>query len=135
MLGGRWNAAALGRVNPYVPLAVIAAGGILLVAASRPVGIGVAVGAVLAFVNMLLLSGRVEVAADTGDMARAMLVMQIGLITTFAIIAVVTVVLVHFSVSMAVAAAGGFIVAHLGMLAAFYWTRGRNDVAAGRHAS
>jgi hypothetical protein len=135
MLGGRWNAAALGRVNPYVPLAVVAAGLVLLLFASRAVGAGVMVGAALAFLNMLLLSGRVELAADTGDMGRALMVMQLGMITTFAIIAVATVVLVHFSVSAAVAAAGGFVVAQLGMLAAFYWARGRADVAAGRQAS
>lgn len=135
MLGGRWNSAALGRVNPYVFLVVLAAGIILFFAVSHAIGVGVAVGAVLASVNSLLLSGRVEVAADTGDLGSALVVMQVGLMTTFIIVALATIALIHFSTAAAVAAAAGFIITQMGLLAVFYWTRGRADVAAGRQAS
>lgn len=132
MLGGRWNGAALGRANPYVPLAVIAAGVAIFLSISRPVGIGIAVGAVLAFLNLLFLSSRVDIAAGAGDLGRAMLVMQIGMMTAFVLIGIVIVALVHFSLAMAVAAAAGFGVTQLGMLATYYWTRGRTKIAAGR---
>lgn len=123
---------ALARVNPLVPLAVIAAGLVLFLLGERWIGAGVAVGAVLAFINTLILSGRVDVATATGDMGQALIVMQLGLALTFGIVAAATVVIVQFSVAMAVASAAGFVVAQLAMLAAFYWTRGRADIAAGR---
>lgn len=123
---------ALARVNPLVPLAGIAAGLVLFLLGERWIGAGVAVGAVLAFINTLILSGRVDVATATGDMGQALIVMQLGLALTFGIVAAATVVIVQFSVAMAVASAAGFVVAQLAMLAAFYWTRGRADIAAGR---
>jgi hypothetical protein len=135
MLGGRWNGAALGRANPYIPLAVIAMGGGVFLSVSRPIGSGLAIGAVLAFGNVLFLSGRVDLAAATGDLGRAMVVMQIGMFTAFVLIGVVIVVLVHFSLAMAVAAAGGFAATQLGMLAAYYWTRGRGKIASGRQTT
>jgi hypothetical protein len=82
--------------------------------------------------NGILLSRRVEIAADTGDVGRALLTMQLGLLTSFAVVAVVTVVLVHLSLAMTVAAAAGFGVSHIGMLAVFYWTRGRQVLAEGK---
>ena len=125
----------LGRVNPYVPAAVVAAGLLCFAAGAREIGLGVGAGACLAFINGLLLSRRVEIAADTGDIGRALLVMQLGLLLTFTVIGVVTIVLVRFSVAMAVASAAGFAVAQLGMLAAFYWARGRGEIATGRKAT
>jgi hypothetical protein len=123
-----------GRVNPYVPLAVIAAGAVCFALGSRAIGVGIGVGACLACVNGVLLSRRVEIAADTGDFARAVMVMQVGLLLSFIVIAVVTIVLVRISLGMAVASAAGFAVAQLGILAAFYWTRGRQDVVTERNA-
>lgn len=132
MLGRR---AALERANPVVPLTVAGAGLILFLVASRWIGAGVAIGALLAYVNMLVLSGRVEVAADSGDVARALMVMQLGLLVTFTIVALAVVILVHFSLTMAVSAAAGFAVAQMAMLAVFYWTKGRTTIAAGRQAT
>jgi hypothetical protein len=126
---------AFARVNPIVPLAVVAAGAVLFAFGMRWIGAGVAVGAVLAFVNTLFLSGRVDAAVATGDMGAALLVMQLGLAVTFGIVAVATVIIVHFSVAMAVASAAGFIAAQLALLAAFYWTKGRATISAGRQAS
>lgn len=123
----------LGRVNPYVPLAVIAAGAVFFGLGMRAIGTGIGVGACLAFVNGLILSRRVEIAADTGDFARAVMVMQIGLLVSFTVIGVATIVLVKISLAMAVASAAGFAVGQLGILAAFYWTRGRQDIAAERN--
>ena len=123
------------RVNPFVPAAVIAGGGLCFAFGLRAIGVGVGVGACLAFINGLLLSRRVEIAADTGDFARAVMVMQLGLLLSFSVIAVATIVLVHFSLAMAVASAAGFAVAQLGILAAYYWTRGRQDIATERNAT
>ena len=128
MGGSSWRTLGSGRVNPLVPAMVVVAGAVVFGFGYRFIGAGIAVGACLAFVNALLLSRRVELAADTGDMARAMMVMQIGLITTFVVIGVATVILVKISLAMAVAAAAGFAVAQLAILAAFYLTRARREV-------
>jgi hypothetical protein len=92
---------------------------------SPAIGIGIAVGALLAFVNALLLSHRVESATSSGDVARAMAVMQLGLAVTFTIVGVATIVLVRISVPLAVSAAVGFAVSQLAILGAFYWSHGR----------
>lgn len=134
MLASRWDRASRARVNPYAPLPVLIAGVLLVLVGYRDVGIGVAVGSVLAVVNSFVLSGRVDVATQSGDIARALLVMQAGLFVTFIIVGVATVILVHFSVPLAVGAAAGFGIAQTLILAAFYWTHGRAEVAAGRQA-
>src|SRR5579884_125489 len=135
MLADSWGRAALGRVNPYAPLPVLAAGVVLAFADSRVIGLGVVVGALLAVVNSVLLSGRVDVATETGDFAQALMIMQLGLFVTFAIVAAVTVVLVHFSIPLAVSAAISFGVTQTIILVAFYLTRGRGEVAAGGQPS
>lgn len=132
MLVSRWNRVSHARVSPYAPLPVLFAGLAVIAAGYKDVGIGLAVGSILAVVNSLLLSGRVEVAAEAGDVARALLVIQGGLFITFAIVGAATVVLVHFSVPLAVGSAVGFGIAQTLIMAAFYWTHGRAEVAAGR---
>lgn len=117
----------LGRVNPLVPLGVGLVGLGCFVYGLHFVGAGIAIGAVLGLMNGLFLSRRVDIAAGTGDIGRALMVMQLGLLVAVTIIGITTVVLVHFSVSMAVACAIGFLVTHLGMLAAFYLLRGRSN--------
>lgn len=134
MLARGWDRASHARVNPYAPLPVLIMGLALAAAGYRDVGIGLAVGSVLALVNSLILSARIETATESGDLARALLVMQAGLFVTFIIVGVATVILVHFSVPLAVGAAVGFGVAQTLILAAFYWTHGRAEVAAGRQA-
>jgi hypothetical protein len=118
-----------GRVNPYAPGAIGLAGLILYLLGYRWIGSGVAVGAALAYVNGLLLSRRVDFAADMADVGRALLVMQLGLLVTCTIVAIATIILIHFSLAMAVSCAAGFGVAYLAMLFAFYWTHGRSDAA------
>jgi hypothetical protein len=132
MLASRWDRVSHARVNPYAPVPVLLGGLALAAAGYRDMGIGIAVGSVLAVINSLLLSGRVETAADTGNVAAALLVMQVGLFVTFVIVGVATVVLVHFSVPLAVGGAVGFGVAQTLILLAFYWTHGKAEVAAGR---
>lgn len=129
MLHGRWSGPVLGRVNPIVPVAVAAVGLIVALAGPRAVGLGVMIGAALALVNSVLLSRRIDVAADMANVGHALLVMQVGLLINATVIGVVTIVLLHFSLGLAVAAAAGFAVAQLGTLAAFYWTRGREQRA------
>lgn len=135
MVVSRWNRVSHARVNPYAPLPVLLAGVALIGAGYRDVGVGLAVGSVLAVVNSLLLSERVETAAESGDVARALLLMQAGLFVTFIIVGVATVILVHFSVPLAVGSAIGFGIAQTLILAAFYWTRGRAEVAGERQVS
>jgi hypothetical protein len=134
MLASKWNRASRARVSPYAPLPVVLGGLVLAGAGYRDLGFGVVAGAVLAVVNSLLLSGRVDAAAETGDVARALLVMQMGLFVTFLIVGIATVILVHFSVPLAVGAAIGFGVAQTLILVTFYWTRGRAEASAGRQA-
>jgi hypothetical protein len=116
-----------GRVNPYAPGSVGLAGVVLFLIGYRWIGSGVIVGALLDYINGVLLSRRVDFAADLADVGRALLVMQLGLLVTCTIIAIATIILLHFSLAMAVACAAGFGVAQLAMLFAFYWTHGRSD--------
>lgn len=123
-----------GRVNPYVPGVIALIGLILFLVNSRWIGAGVAVGAALAYINALLLSRRVDFAADLVDVGRALLVMQLGLLLTCTIVAITTIILVHFSLAMAVSCAAGFGVTQLALLFAFYWTHGRSDARIEREA-
>lgn len=127
MARGLIRAAVESRVNPLVPVVVALAGlaGVLL--GYRWIGLGVAVGAGLAYINGLFLSRRVELAAGSMNVAGALLVMQVGLMVTFVIIGVAEVILVKISITMAVASAAGFAVAQLAILATFYWTRARSQ--------
>lgn len=134
MLGEGSHIYGLGRVNPLVPGLVALAGLVCFAAGYRWIGAGVAVGAVLAFINGLLLSRRVDIAAETGDVGQAILIMQLGLLLTFTIVGTSTVILVHFSLAMAVASAAGFAVAQLAILAMFYWTRARGTGKVEREA-
>ncbi|GAC1404296.1 MAG: hypothetical protein NVSMB52_18130 [Chloroflexota bacterium] len=122
------------RVNPLVPVGTIVAGLAIVAAGYRSVGAGVMLGAVLAYINGLLLSRRVDVAANTGDIAGAMAVMQIGLVVTMTIIGLAIVATVHFSLTMAISAAAGFAITQMGILAAYYWSFSRNDSSVGTNA-
>jgi hypothetical protein len=115
-----------GRVNPLMP-AFVALIGLAVFATGHPaIGGGVAVGAGLALINGMILSKRVEFAATTGSVAQALMVMQIGLLVTFAIVGSATVVLIHFSLPLTVGCAVGFVVSQLLILFAFYWTHARS---------
>jgi putative flippase GtrA len=118
-------ASRFGRVNPIVPAMTILVGAALYVSGRSAVGGGVAIGAVLALVNGFILSKRVEFAATTGDVAQALMVMQIGLLVTFTVIGAATIVLIHFSLALTIACACGFVASQLGILATFYWTHAR----------
>ena len=117
--------AALRRVHPGVPGIVALAGASAIALGYRPVGAGLIVGALLAFVNALFLYQRVELAAQMGDVGRALLVMQMGLLFTFTVVGAVTIVLIKIALPMAVASAAGFGVTHLGLLTTYYLTRSR----------
>lgn len=126
MLHAVWSGAARGRVNPLVPLAVSLTGLSIWLSGRPSIGIGIAVGAILAWVNALLLSRRVDLAALSGDLARAMMVMQLSLLIALTVVGLATVVLIHFSLSMAIASAAGFSVCHLAILTAFFFAHGRS---------
>lgn len=125
----RWTHATVAGVNPYVP-SVVALGGLVgIVAGFHTIGTGVAIGAGLAFLNALMLARRVDVAAEVGNMAVALLVMQLGLLLACTLIGVVTIVMIRFSLSLALANVVGFIVTHLGILIAYYWGHARQEPA------
>lgn len=121
----RWSTGLLRRVNPAVPATVAAAGFLAFLAGYRMPGAGIAIGAILAYINAVFLYQRVDIAAHTSDVARALMVMQLGLLLTFTVIGVVTFALIKISLALAIAAAAGFSVTHLGLLFAFYLTRER----------
>jgi hypothetical protein len=125
MQHARWSAFTIGRVNPLVPAAVALAGLVWFLAGNRWIGAGIAVGAVLALVNGVLLSRRVDIAADLAGLGQAMLVMQIGLLVTCAVMGAAIVILARLSLAMAVAAVVGFAVTQMAILATFFWTRAR----------
>jgi hypothetical protein len=119
-------ASRFGRVNPLIPGFVALVGLGVVAVGYRPMGSGIAIGAALALLNGLILSKRVEFAATTGSVAQALMVMQLGLLVTFTIVGVATVILIHFSLPLTVGCAAGFVVAQLGILGAFYWIHARN---------
>lgn len=121
----RPSLARFGRVNPLIPGVIALAGLGTLLAGYRPIGLGIAIGAVLAFLNGLILSKRVEFAAGTGSVAQALMVMQIGLLVTFTIVGIATVILIHYSLPLTIGCAIGFVSAQLAILAAFYWSHAR----------
>ncbi len=123
------SSSRFGRVNPVIPGVVALLGLGVLLAGFRPLGLGVAIGAALAFLNGMILSKRVEFAAGTGSVAQALMVMQVGLLVTFTIVGIATVILVHYSLPLTIGCAAGFVTAQLAILAAFYWTHARTKPA------
>jgi hypothetical protein len=115
------------RVSPVPPGCVVLGGLSWLAIGHTWVGAGIAVGAVLAYVNGLLLSRRVDMAAMTANLGGAMVVMQAGMIVTLIIIGLATILLIQLSLSMAIASAAGFGVSQIAILAAFYWLHGRAE--------
>jgi hypothetical protein len=120
------TASRFGRVNPLMPGIVALMGLAVYAVGHRAIGGGIAIGAGLALINGMILSKRVEFAATTGSVAQALMVMQIGLLVTFAIVGAATVVLIHFSLQLTVGCAVGFVVSQLAILFAFYWTHARS---------
>lgn len=130
MLHGMWGELVRGRVHPLAPGVVLAAGMVWLALGHRAMGAGVGAGALLAYVNGVILSRRVDLAVATGSTAGAMAVMQLGLLMTLTVIGAVTVVLIRLSLSMAVASAAGFAAAHLAILSTYYFRRARTRTEA-----
>lgn len=116
---------ARGRVNPFVPALAVLVGAAVSAMGDLPLGLGIASGGVLAFINGILLSRRVDLAAATGNMAGALLVMQAGLLVSLTVMAIATILLARYSVATAVGEAAGFGVSHLAILAAYYWSHAR----------
>jgi len=119
------NVFARNRTNPYVSLSVAVIGLAVLLVGYRWIGGGIIVGAVLAYLNSTFLSKRIDAAAGSGNVGIALMLMQIGLMTTMVIIAIVTVILIQLSTAMALGCVGGFAVGQIGALIAYYWQHGR----------
>jgi hypothetical protein len=93
------------------------------------VGLGLVIGALLALLNGILLERRIELAASVKDVGTALVVMQVGLLVTCTLVGLTTVVLIHFSLSMAIADAAGFAITFLGLLGslALFQTKSQSD--------
>ena len=100
-LGG----SGLGDVNLIVPGLVVLSGIGVSIAGRPYIGIGIAVGALLAVLNTVLLIKRVDMAAASGLAPVAMVSMQLGLLVTFTVIGGVAVVMVLINLSMTIAMA------------------------------
>jgi hypothetical protein len=125
-MGVHKTQALFGRVNPVVPAVVVLFGAAAFAGGFHDIGVGVAIGAVLACINGMFLSQRVELAANSDNIGIALMVMQLGLLVTATIVGITTIVLIHFSLSMAIASAAGFLVTQLAILATFFFTRARS---------
>jgi hypothetical protein len=88
-----------------VPAVVIAAGAGVALTGKGYVGVGIAVGALLAYFNSWLLASRIELATSTGVAAAAMISMQLGLLVTFTVVGGLTVLMVFISLQMTIAMA------------------------------
>jgi hypothetical protein len=118
-----------GRANPLVPAAVGVCGVIAALSGNALIGLGILIGAVLALANGLLLSRRVEFAADMRDVGTALLVMQLGLLLTCTLVGLTTIVLIRFSLGMAIASAAGFAASYLGMLGTYAFVQFRSGAS------
>lgn len=121
-----WTTHALRRVNPAVPATIAVGGVVLFLVGYRLVGAGLVIGAGLAFVNAIFLYQRVELAAEAGDVGRALVAMQLGLLLTFTLVGVVTFALIKIALGLAIAAVVGFSITHLALLCTVYLTRERS---------
>lgn len=129
MLHGSLTAPAQNRVNPIVPAIVVVAGLVWLILGHALVGGGIAIGAVLAYVHGVMLSRRVDLASMTGNVGTALMVMQMGLLTTLTIIGLAAYIMIRISLSMAVAGIAGFAATQIMILAVFYLMRVRHNTA------
>lgn len=113
------------RVNPLILVAAVGVGLAVSADGHLAVGIGIAAGGALAYINGLLLSRRVDLAASVGNMAAALLIMQAGLLISLTCMAIATIILAHYSVATALGEAAGFGCAHLAILGSYYWMHAR----------
>ncbi len=116
---------AMGDVNLLLPALVII-GAIGVAVSDHPyIAVGIAVGAVLAYVNSGLLAKRIMLAATTGNAGAAMISMQVGLLVTFTVVGAITVGMVLNSRPMTVAMAICFFVVQTAELVLYYRARKR----------
>jgi len=122
------SVSGIGDVNLVLP-AVLVVVGVIVATLGRIIGIGIAVGAILALLNSIVLVKRVELAVDSANAAVATISMQIGLLLTFGGIGAVTLIMLIVSVPMAVAMGITFFAAQTGEVYLFY--RARNAGSGG----
>ena len=75
-----------------------------------------------------------DLAADSGNMAVALLIMQLGLLVSLTIMAIATIILARYSLATAVGEIAGFAAAHVLILVMYYWTHARRMPATERSA-
>jgi hypothetical protein len=114
---------AFGDVNIVLPALVIVAGAAVAIAGKGYLGVGIGVGALLAYFNSWLLASRIEVATSTGVAAAAMISMQLGLLVTFTVVGGLTILMVFISLPMTVAMAISFFLTQTAELGLYYRAR------------
>jgi hypothetical protein len=106
------------------------AGAVVAMVGRGYLGLGIGVGALLAYFNSWLLASRIELATATGEAAAAMISMQLGLLVTFTVVGGLTVLMVFISLPMTVAMAISFFLTQTAELALYYRARrSRHDSA------
>lgn len=110
-------------LNVLLPGFVIAAGLGTIVAGKPPIGVGIAVGAMLALLNSVLLVKRIDLAIASGMAVTAMIAMQLGLFVTFTLVGAITVVMVLISLPMTIAMAISFFGVQTAELILYYRAR------------
>ena len=118
-----WGVSEIGLTLP----SIVFVAGMVVAATGRIAGFGIAIGACLAFLNAVVLLKRVELAIASDNAAIATVSMQVGLLSTFAVIGAVTVILLLTSVPMAVGMAVTFFAVETAEFALFYRSRRRAD--------
>lgn len=113
----------LGDVSIMLPLAAIVVSFAVGITGHGYVGIGITIGALLAFLNSGLLVKRIDVAAMAPNPGAALIAMQLGLLITFTVVGGLTLVMIHISVQMTVAMAISFLVSQTGELIFVYRAR------------
>ena len=94
--------------------------GLAIAVSGRLFGLGIAVGAVMAVLNSTFLIKRVQFAVDSPSAAVATVSMQVGLLLTFGVIGLVTLLLLVLSVQMAVAMGITFFAVQTGEIVLYY---------------
>ena len=113
----------LSDVSLLVPAGALGVALIVGLAGRPYIGAGITVGAILAFLNSGLLVKRINVAASAPNPGTALIAMQLGLLVTFTVVAIITVLMIQISVEMTVAMALAFLAAQTLELVLVYRAR------------
>lgn len=124
-LRAAWGIADVSLLLPAVVVVV----GVAVTLSGRSLGIGIAIGSVLALVNSAVLVKRVEFAVDSANAAIATVSMQVGLVLTFAAIGGITLILLIVAVPVAIAMGITFFIAQTGEILLYFRARNGRPIS------